>query len=211
VRSGRDPAESQLAMDLLTTNETRFFREPRHFEALAAMLREHAGAEPVRLWSAACSSGEEPYTMAMVAARHCAGNWQVLASDVSSRALATASAGIYPMARAEGIPQDLLRQYCLKGVGERQGTFAIEPELARNVRFLSHNLVHDQADLGEFHAIFLRNVMIYFDAPTKAQVVEAVCRHLRPGGVLFIGHSESLGPLGEGMTALGSAMYRKAG
>jgi chemotaxis protein methyltransferase CheR len=210
VRSGRDPVESQLAMDLLTTNETRFFREPRHFDVLAELLRGlPASTEPVRLWSAACSTGEEPYTMAMVAARHCARPWQVLASDVSARALDTAMKGIYPMARAESIPGDMLREYCLKGVGEQRGSFAVDPAITRGVRFMRHNLVTGDAQLGEFHAIFLRNVMIYFDPPAKVRAVQAVTRHLRPGGLLFIGHAESLGEWREGLATAGSATYRK--
>lgn len=166
VTSGAQPEETQHAIDLLTTNETHFFREPAHFDALRQFAQTRPrGATPLRVWSAACSSGEEPYTIAMVLA-DCLGEqapWEVLASDLSRRMLATAQAARYPDARLPEIPPELLRRYCLKGVGSQQGYFLIDAPLRTRLSFRQVNLNQPLPDVGLFDVIFLRNVMIYFD------------------------------------------------
>jgi chemotaxis protein methyltransferase CheR len=187
-------AELQVAVDLLTTNETYFFREPKHF----ALLREQVlpplrGSQNVRVWSAACSSGEEPYSIAMTLAE-CLGNqpWEVLGSDISTRVLDRARSGHYPMERADDIPPELLTRYCLKGVDDQAGTFLIERRLRNRVAFRQVNLNADLPKLDEFDVIFLRNVMIYFDTDTKRNVVRRLLPYLKPGGYFLVSHSETL-------------------
>jgi chemotaxis protein methyltransferase CheR len=206
-----DAQERQRAVDLLTTNETYFFREPRHFAFLAErILPAHDAARSFRVWSAASSSGEEAYSIAMVLAEHLGKRpWEIVGSDISTRVLATARAGIYPIERAEKIPQPYLKAYCLKGVGAQQGQFAIQPELRERVSFREVNLNQTLPDLGQFDLILLRNVMIYFDMPTKRQVCMRLVQALRPGGHLFIGHSESLNGLDIPLRMLQPAVYRK--
>lgn len=193
ITDGQDPAELQVAIDLLTTNETYFFREPRHFDWLRDRMRAAPPGRPFRVWSAACSSGEEPYTIAMVAAdtlRERA--WEVLASDISTRVLETARAGLYPMARAEHIPRPLLERFCLRGTGPCEGQFLISKTLRQRVEFRQVNLQRPLPEGPPFDVIFLRNVMIYFDTATKKSLAERLAQRLAPGGHLVIGHSESL-------------------
>ena len=211
IEDGRHPEEAQMAVDLLTTNETHFFREPRHFDFLRdRVVPAHDARRPLRVWSAACSSGEEPYSIAMTLASSLPGRpWEVLASDLSTRVLERARHAHYPMARAKTIPPDWLRQHCLKGTGRHEGTFIVAPEVAGRVRFSRINLNEPLPDLGAFDVIFLRNVMIYFDGPTKQQVTQRVLSCLRPGGHLLIGHSESLTHVNGTMKAVAPAVYRK--
>jgi len=203
--------ERQIAVDLLTTNETYFFREPRHFDFLRdQIVPAHAGGKPLRVWSAACSSGEEPYSIALVLRSTLGdGPWDILASDLSSRVLERARTARYAMARASHIPPALLHAHCLKGTGRHEGVFAIAPEVAARVRFMQVNLNAPLPQLGEFELVFLRNVMIYFDAPTKQAVLDRVLACLRPGGHLLIGHSESLAGLRTGLKAVAPATYLK--
>jgi chemotaxis protein methyltransferase CheR len=205
-------AETQHALDLLTTNETYFFREPRHFEFLRiALLPQHTPTVPLRVWSAACSSGEEPYSIAMTLAAQCGhAGWEILASDLSTRVLESAARGQYSLARADGIPPEFLRRYCLKGIGPQAGTFKIAPALRQRVTFAQINLNAPLPTLGRFDVIFLRNVMIYFDVPTKAAVVRRLAAALVPGGHFLIGHSESLHGLDVPLTAVKPAIYRLA-
>ena len=183
-------AETQIALDLLTTNETYFFREPKHFDFLRdRALKERRPGATYRVWSAACSSGEEPWSIAMLLADHLAdGTWEIVASDLSTRVLERARSAHYAMERAEHIPRALLHKYCLRGVGAQDGTFRIIPELRRRVTFRQVNLIEPLPDVGQFDVIFLRNVLIYFDAATKERVVRQLCAALRPGGYFFCGH-----------------------
>ena len=211
LRGGTRPDELQTALDLLTTNETHFFREPKHFDFLReTIVAQHPGGRPFRVWSAASSSGEEPYSIAMtLAAALGEAPWEIVASDLSSRVLDRARAGHYPMARAHSIPGKYLRQYCLKGIGPQEGTFLVAPELRRRVQFVQINLVEAVPELGSFDAIFLRNVMIYFDPPTKRGVVARLLPRLRPGGYLLIGHAESLHGVSDDARPVMPSVYRK--
>lgn len=203
-------AERQCALDLLTTNETFFFREARHFEHVAATLAAAARGRKFRAWSAASSSGEEAYSLAMVLAEALpTGAWEILGTDISQRVLATAREGRYPLARAGGIPRQLLERYCLRGVGAQEGSFLVSRELRSRTRFEALNLNAPLPDLGAFDAIFLRNVMIYFDAETKQRLVAKIAPLLVPGGHLYIGHSESLGRNPCGLDAIAPAIYRR--
>jgi len=211
LADARFPAEAQIAIDLLTTNETHFFREPKHFDFLRRIAAAHAAARPLRAWSAACSSGEEPYSIAMTLAVTLGeAPWEVQGSDLSLRVLERARSGHYAMARARSIPRELLHAHCLKGVGEREGTFLIDPAIRKRVQFMQINLNGALPQMGEFDVIFLRNVMIYFDVATKRQVIARLLRHLRPDGHLFIGHSESLNGVTDEVKPVVASVYRRA-
>ncbi len=194
IAEGGDAQERQVAIDLITTNETYFFREPKHFDALRSRLLPTRNGQPVRIWSAACASGEECYSLAMVLADVLGEQaaWEVLGSDISSRVLASAQRGLYPMERGHHIPPELLKRFCLRGTGDYMGTLLVESGLRKRVRFKPINLIEPLPEIGLFDAIFLRNVIIYFDAETKRRVVNAVSQRLKPGGWLVVGHSESL-------------------
>ena len=187
-------AERQMMVDLLTTNETYFFRESNHFDFIReTVCASRPDNQALRMWSAASSSGEEVYSLAMVAADRLGKQWSLLGSDISTRVLETARQGLYPISDIRNIPQKLLQAYCLKGVRSQAGFFLIDPELKQNISFRQINL-HTQLphDIGRFHLIMLRNVMIYFDNDTKRQVVARLRQALLPGGYFIIGHSESL-------------------
>jgi chemotaxis protein methyltransferase CheR len=212
INSGAHPAEVQVAIDRLTTNETQFFREPKHFDFLREKILPGRSSRSVpRVWSAASSSGEEPYSIAMTLASELgeAAPWEILASDLSSRVLERARTGHYSLARAKNIPRPLLQAYCLKGVGTQEGTFLIEPRLRSRVQFAQINLMDALPQIGAFDVIFLRNVMIYFDVPTKREVVRRVLRHLRPTGYLIVGHSESLNGVTDALRPVVPSIYRK--
>lgn len=210
IQSEQGLAERQVCIDLLTTNETYFFREPRHFEWLAQQVRAlPASEEPVRVWSAASSSGEEVYSLAMTLAEHCRHPWQVLGSDISTRVLDCARVGHYSMLRAKHIPMPYLKKYCLRGTGRQEGTLLIRKELRAQTDFLQINLNEPLPPVGWFDVIFLRNVMIYFDTPTKQAVVSRLVQQLRPGGFLCIGHSESLNDLQHPLQQQAPAIFRK--
>lgn len=186
-------AERQFLIDALTTNETYFFREPQHFQLLAReILPSLAGRRP-RLWCAAASSGEEPYSLAMVLSDQLGlDNWELLASDLSSRTLQRAASGLYPMQRLEQFPEAYLKRFCLKGHGEYAGQLLIRRELRERVQLRQHNLMDSARDLGKFDVIFLRNVMIYFNLEVKRRVMAQLLPQLNPGGWLILGHAESL-------------------
>jgi chemotaxis protein methyltransferase CheR len=208
---GQAGAEVQMAIDLLTTNETFFFRENKHFELLRQLAEGARGRrDPMRVWSAACSSGEEPYSMAMVLA-DVLGKvpWEIVGTDISMRMLQRARTGHYPDERATQIPHAYLKQYCLKGIKQYEGTLLVERSLRQRVSFAQLNLSTTLPDIGLFDCIFLRNVMIYFDVDTKRAVVGRVLGRLRPGGVLCVGHSESLNEINNEVVQLMPSVYRK--
>jgi chemotaxis protein methyltransferase CheR len=210
LASGRAPQEVQMAIDLLTTNETYFFREPKHFEFLRRQVMQFPVSKMLRIWSAAGSTGEEAYSLAMlledVRGAH---PWEVVASDISARVLQRARAGHYPMERARNLPQDYLRRFCLKGEGEHEGTLLVEKNLRNKVKFLQVNLNEPLPNLGTFEIVLLRNVLIYFNAETKRSVVSRVLSVLQPGGWLLIGHSESLHGVNDSVHGVAPSIYRK--
>ena len=207
-----DSAEVQLAVDLLTTNETFFFREKGHFDFLQAQAEmARRKRYPLRVWSAACASGEEAYSIAMTLADPLAGlPWHVLASDISARMLACARSGHYPESRATHTPAHYRKRWCLRGTGAQSGTLLIERELRQRVQFMQINLDKPlPAGLGEFDLIFLRNVMIYFSLETKRAVVARALMQLRRGGHLLVGHSETLNDISTDVRALAPSIYQK--
>jgi chemotaxis protein methyltransferase CheR len=210
-----DPAEGdelQEAIDRMTTNETSFFREMTHFEALRDYIQSLRPVPfPFRVWSAASSSGEEAYSIAMVLSV-CLGSadWGVTGTDIATRVLDRARKALYPIERAATIPPDFLQRFCLKGQGRHEGMFLIDRPVRARVAFTQANLCQPLPTLGPFDVAFLRNVLIYFDAAQKRTVVEAVRAQLKPGGLLIVGHSESLAGLSEGLAAIRPTVYRVA-
>jgi chemotaxis protein methyltransferase CheR len=213
LATGEHPDELQTMVDLLTTNETYFFREPQHFDFLRnEIVLKRNNPSTFRVWSAASSSGEEIYTLTMVLADSMPNSpWEVVGSDISTQVLAKAATGHYSLDRTDGIPPAFMKKYCLKGVRSHAGTFLIAPELRQRTRFYQINLTQPVgAEIGEFEVIFLRNVMIYFDPETKAKVINNLLPRLKSGGHLIIGHSETLNGLKIGpLDAVRPTIYRK--
>lgn len=211
ISAKANAAELQVAVDLLTTNETHFFREIKHFDFLRQqVLPARVPGRPLRIWSAACSSGEEPYSIALLLADVLQTSpWEVVGSDISTRVLEKARSGIYPLSRSKDIPESLLKQYCLKGTGKYADAFMIDKKLRSQVQFVHLNLNKTLPKLGLFDVIFLRNVMIYFDPDTKRQVVQRMLPLLRPGGYFLVGHSETLGGICDSLSAVAPSIYRK--
>jgi chemotaxis protein methyltransferase CheR len=214
VRADRSGAALTTMVDHLTTNHTSFFREPRHFEFLRKtifpVLRMR---RRIDIWSAACSSGEEPYSIAMSlleeSPREAAAQVRIKASDISTRVLERATRGIYPVDRLEGIPAPLLQRYLLRGQSECAGTFRFKNEVRSMIEFEHRNLM-DAFPEGYFcSVIFCRNIMIYFDKPTQQSLVQRLSQHLEDGGYLFIGHSESLTNIAHNLEYVCPATYRK--
>ncbi len=215
-----DARELAEMVDQLTTNKTSFFRESAHFDFLRDRVLPTLGAGPVRIWSAGCSSGEEPYTLAMILRDAWADadrrDVKILATDISRRVLATAQAGVYPDALMEEVAPDLLRRHWTRsaatpaggrpdsGTGWRAGD-----ALRKLVTFAPLNLMGKWPMRGPFQAIFCRNVMIYFDKPTQQALIERYYDLLAPGGHLFVGHSESLSALTHRFAYVQPAVYRK--
>lgn len=213
MREG-DAQEMVKVVDKLTTNETYFFREPQHFDHLRTLLAERrnsAAAGDFRVWSAASSSGEEAYSIAMVLGEHFGlKGWQVIGTDLSTAMVDTARRGLYPLERARLTPTPLLKRWCLKGQGDNLGKLMVTPELRQMVRFECANLTRTLPEIGQFDLIFLRNVLIYFDNPGKADIVKRVLTRLKPTGLLYIGHAESIANLGIPVVGMAPAIYRHA-
>ena len=213
LTSGEHPDEVQVAVDLLTTNETYFFREIKHFEFLREKaLAARGRSETFRVWSAASSSGEEAFSIAMVLA-DCLGDapWEVLGSDISSRVLAGAERALYTMERGRHIPEAYLKRYCMKGHAEFEGSLLIQRALRNRVSFRQINLNGALPELGQFDFIFLRNVMIYFSDDTKRQVVARLLAPLKRNGYFLVGHSESLNDISSAVKPIAPSIYRRAG
>jgi chemotaxis protein methyltransferase CheR len=214
LREG-DDLERTRVVDRLTTNETYFFREPKHFEALEVLVRAHAAERrpgPFRVWSAASSSGEEAYSIAMVLADQLGPRgWEVIGTDLSTQVIEAARTALYPMSRIEGISRERLRKWCRRGSGDYEGKMLVAKELRAHVRFEAANLMGPIPSIGLFQVIFLRNVLIYFDLEAKRRIVGAVETHLAPGGLLFTGHTESLTNVTYSLAAVQPAVYERTG
>ncbi len=221
--SSEGAAERVHFINAVTTNKTDFFREPQHFKyltetALPKLARSGYGAlnGRVALWSAACSSGEEPYTLAMVLSEYAAGHpafqFRILATDISTKVLKIAKDGIYSGQQVAPVTPQLRRKYLLQGRGEWHSSMRVASALRRTVSFHQLNLMDaDYCVRDMFDVIFCRNVLIYFERPTQEAVISKLCRNLKPGGYLFIGHSESLSGFDLPLDSAGSACFRKRG
>ena len=202
----QDEGERVEMLDRIVTNETRFFREPHQFTFLEndvlprwrAEAAQRTRQRRVRVWSAGCSTGQEPYSIAMTLLAHLEG-WQIeiLATDISRRALREAVTGIWPLEKAGEIPQEFLKTYMLRGVRSQAGTMSAGDQLRALIRFQRLNLNDELPDIGAFDLVFCRNVLIYFDPDSRAQALRRILGRLAPAGHLFVGHSESL--LGSGL------------
>ncbi|MBL8277283.1 MAG: protein-glutamate O-methyltransferase CheR [Pelomonas sp.] len=213
LESPDDGGEFQMAVDLLTTNETYFFREPAHFALLQAEL-QRTRPQQLKVWSAASSFGDEAYSTAMLLADLQAqgtigADWSVLGTDISERVLQSATQAIYPAERLREVDARRLKRYCLRGEGESEGLVQVCESLRRQVRFGQLNLCAPVDEVGPFDVIFLRNVLIYFDPPTKSAVVDRVLSRLRPGGLFFLGTAEGRVPCNTPLTVLAPGAYRK--
>jgi len=211
----RDASGGEITalLDAIATNHTSFFREPQHFEFLRSTVVPLLAKGNIRIWSAACSSGEEPVTIAITLldaldARHHA-RIRILASDLSTRALTDASCAVYAMERVAGIPLDMLRRHFERGLGAQTGQARVAAHVRRQIEYRRLNFL-EASDLGErFEVIFCRNVMIYFDRDVQQRVVSLLERHLVPGGYLFISHSESLNGTTHGLRWVAPAVYQR--
>jgi chemotaxis protein methyltransferase CheR len=201
-------------VDALTTNHTSFFRETQHFDYLRkVILPELQPAGQIRIWSAACSTGEEPYSIAFTLmeelGQSVSSKAHILATDISTRVLATAQRGLYPASRFQQVPIDRMRRHLLKGSGASTGNYMVKKETRALVEFQRLNLMEDFSSVGLFSVIFCRNVMIYFDRETQQSLVNRLAAQLEPGGYLLIGHAESLNGVEHPLKYLCPATYRR--
>ncbi len=213
-----EPGERTRMLDCISTNETRFFREPRQFEYLQQRvfpdLRATARLRPrrLRVWSAGCSTGEEPYSLAMSLLEGLPG-WkiEILATDLSTRALARARSALWPIDKAEDIPPHYLKRFMLRGTRRQAGQMKAGPEIRSLIRFQHFNLnARHYPSLGHFDLIFCRNVLIYFNVESRARTLERLLEHLVPNGALFLGHAESLSGLTPQVRGVGPNIYTHA-
>lgn len=206
-------------IDVVTTNKTDFFREPRHFEFLASKALPELSAgmlagRPLSIWSAGCSTGEEPYTLAMVlseyALAHATFRFRILATDVSTQVLRKAALGIYTSDDVEPVPPALRRRYLMRGRESGSTRVRVIPELRRLVEFQRLNFMEpDYGPVKKAHVIFCRNVLIYFDRPTQEELLQKLCLHLLPGGYLFVGHAETLHDMDLPLAPVAPALYKR--
>ena len=212
--------ERAVMIDCITTNQTHFFREPRHFDFLVTEVfpewQRQAGTgertKHLRVWSAGCSSGEEPYSLAMLFSNHFPAehdwDFEILGTDICTRVLEKARAALYPIEKSKEIPTEFLRAYMLKGKGEQKELMKVSPDLHRLVRFARVNLHADSYPIiGSFDLIFCRNVLIYFDQRSKEKVIASILEHLSPSGFLVVGHSEHLGSTSRMLRAVAPTVY----
>ncbi len=214
-------AELVHLIDVVTTNKTDFFRESGHFEhltekAIPAIMQRRGDCltEPVRIWSAGCSSGEEPYTLAMVlsefASAHRDFRFSILASDISTRILETAKTAVYPEERTHCIAQNIKKKYFLRSKDRSHSLVRVCPELRSRVVFRRINFMDTDLGVAEkMDIIFCRNVIIYFDKATQQALMGKFHQQLRPGGYLFLGHSETMNGIDVDFTSVGSTVYQK--
>ncbi|TAL97826.1 MAG: chemotaxis protein CheR [Rhodanobacter sp.] len=206
---------------VISTNVTSFFREVHHYDLLATELlprwleQKRGAGDRLRIWSAGCSTGEEPYALAMVLAeaidKHGARgvDAKILATDLSPQALETARRGVYPLERLGGLSDEYRRRWMRRGTGEYEGLASVHPRLRELVTIQALNLLHEWPMTGPFDAIFCRNVVIYFEQSTRQRLFQRYARLLPVGGYLFLGHSESLHGINDDFELIGRTVYRK--
>jgi len=212
VRNDSHPNERQRFIDLLTTNETWFFREEKHFTFLKQRLNEMPPQQQLSIWSAACSSGQEPYSLAMLMeeVRTIQRPWDILATDISTDILRTARKGIYFKDKIKGLSKQHVFKYMLKGVRSQADYLAIVPELKKKIEFRHFNLLESTLPSKKFDFIFCRNVLIYFDAEHKFKVIKRLAECLKSGGYLMTGHAESLLGIYDELEVIHPSIYQKS-
>ncbi|QBK03690.1 methyltransferase domain-containing protein [Hylemonella gracilis] len=206
-----DGPEWQEFVNALTTNLTSFFREQHHFDILAEHLKSHPG-RAWQVWCNAASTGEEPYSIVMTALEALGpqAHFKLQASDIDSKVLATAARGVYRLESAKGLDTAKLQRFFLRGKGANAGLLRVKPELQRMVEFLQVNLIRDDWPFKDaFDIVFCRNVMIYFDAQTQRRVLEKIHRVMKPGGLLFVGHSENFNESRDLFVLRGKTVYER--
>lgn len=211
LRSEEGAGEWEHFINALTTNLTSFFREAHHFDMLGQHAQQHASSgEPYRVWSSASSTGEEPYSIAMTLDPLLrAGNYQIVASDIDTHVLQKAATGVYALERIAKLSDSQLKQFFLRGKGVNEGMVKIKSGLMRHMEFRQINLVdRSWPAIGQFDVIFCRNVLIYFDKPTQAGILEHFAQYLKPHGLLLLGHSENIQHITETFTPCGKTAYR---
>ncbi len=212
LESQGDADEWQAFVNALTTNLTSFFRENHHFVELARLVREGPPGHDWKIWCSAASTGEEPYSIAITLADALGlgGRFQIWASDIDTKVLATGARGVYKLEGLKNLSQAQLQKYFLKGKGANEGMARVRPELQRHIEFFTLNLIEDNWSLREnFDVVFCRNVMIYFDHATQRQVLTRMHRLIRPKGTLFVGHAENFSDLKAQFTLRGKTIYEK--
>lgn len=189
----RDVKEKIEMLNLITTNETYFFRELMHFDFLKKYILEYDSAVKLRIWSAASSVGAEAYSIAMVCDSLLSSSmWEVLGSDINSNVIKKARMGLYPLVWSQKVSLEFRNKYCLKGKGKYEGSFLIDRQLAKNVRFATNNLLEINSAFGEFDIVFLRNVLLYFNNDTREKVVRNLLYNMKSGSLLIISQTENL-------------------
>lgn len=209
--------EAIFLIDAVTTNKTDFFREPKHFEFMEQVgLPElaAAGHRRLRLWSAACSIGAEPYTMAMVMQDFVESrsgiDYRILATDLSTDVLGAARRGVYPRDMIQPVPAEMQRRYVMVSRDAGRGEVRIHPRLRSAIGFARMNLMDSAYRVGDpMHMIFCRNVLIYFDKPTQAKVLSRLCDCLAPGGFLYVGHSETVTGISLPVRQVANTVFKK--
>lgn len=203
-------------INAITTNLTFFFRENHHFEYLAQtvipqLLKKNAASKKIRIWSAGCSTGEEPYSIAVVLKETVPAGWdaKVIATDLDTNVLDTGRAGVYALDRLKGVEQSRVKRWFMKGKGANEGLVRVKPELQEMIKFGQVNLMQDWPIKSPVDVIFCRNVVIYFDKPTQTRLFNRYADLLAHEGHLFIGHSESLNKVTDRFELLGQTIYRK--
>ncbi len=218
IKNDEDGIETAMLANAITTNLTSFFREEHHFHFLSQtilpeLVKTTATGRRLRIWSAGCSTGEEPHSIAVTICESelLASGWdiRILATDVNSEVLAQAAEGIYSQGRVEGIHQQRLQQWFLKGKGGRQGMVRVKPEVRRLIDFAELNLISAWSLPEPVDFVFCRNVIIYFNRQTKKILVDRIADNLKIGGYLFLGHSESLFMVSERFELITNTVYRK--
>ncbi|MCK4874816.1 MAG: protein-glutamate O-methyltransferase CheR, partial [Sulfurimonas sp.] len=191
-----DVHEKIEMLNLITTNETYFFREKDHFDFLKEYLINYQDEVKLRIWSAACSVGAEAYSIAMFCDTLLPSNmWEVFGSDINNNVVKKARMGLYPIVWSDKISLELRHKYCLKGKGKYEGQFLIDRQLAKNVRFQNNNLLEVNHSFGEFNIVFLRNVLIYFNNETRNRVIKNIMQNMKQGSLLIISQTENLNGL----------------
>ena len=214
IESESGAVEFQMAVDLLTTNETYFFREPQHYDLLERHVITQRSRDPLAIWSAASSFGDEAYSIAILLSDlqkkgQCHAGWTILGTDISHRVLVSAKEAVFPVDRFRHVSPERMRNYCLKGEGPAEGQVMLQRKLRDRVQFGQLNLCRPYPNIGSFDVIFLRNVLIYFDNETRKSVIRSVLECLNPGGLFFVGTAEGRIQGMEKLIPIATGAFRK--
>ncbi|NVK36302.1 MAG: protein-glutamate O-methyltransferase CheR [Gammaproteobacteria bacterium] len=211
ILKSKDDEEVQIAINLLTTNETFFFREEKHFEFFEKhIIPEFLTNPSIKVWSAASSTGEEAYSFSLLMAKHLGvlKDWKILGTDINTDVLKRARSGIYPIEGIKHIDESLLKAFCLKGKNKDQEIFRIDDQIRNKVSFTKHNLINVLPTKSNFDLIILRNVLIYFELEDKQKIVQNMIQKLKPNGWFLVGHSESINGYSDQLKQYQPGCYR---